>query len=93
MNNSKIGNIKAGKNGSVNSVYDKNINSAALSSIQILDEKSINEAIDITKTKTSAYNHALTPEEEMQAVTVDFFENNLNSMKTQFENRKRKMVP
>lgn len=89
VNNSKIGNIKAGKNGSVNSVYDKNINSAALSSIQILDEKSINEAIDITKTKTSAYNHALTPEEEMQAVTVDFFENNLNSMKTQFEKQEK----
>lgn len=88
-NNSKIGDIKIDKNDIVNSAKNKTT-SADISSVQTLDNNTQDEAINITKMKTSGYNHKLTPEEEMQAVTVDFFENNLNNMKAQFEEQEKK---
>jgi len=51
-----------------------------------LSPETIDQATDITQNKTSKYsNKELTPEQEMQALAIDFFSQNLENMKSQFE--------
>lgn len=57
-----------------------------VNSLENLDEVSEETAKDITNNKTSAYtNKELTPEEQIQALAIDFFTQNLENMKEQFE--------
>lgn len=54
--------------------------------IENIDEVSEETAKDITNNKTSAYSDKeLTPEEQVQALAIDFFTQNLENMKAQFE--------
>ncbi len=58
----------------------------ASSPYEILDAESVEQASNITNNKTSKYSDKkLTPEQEMQALTIDFFSQNLENMKSQFE--------
>ncbi len=100
INNSKITKLDGGKGSdSINlenaevfeTIEDKKDTTLekiqeSVSPYDVLDTNSIEEAKNITNEKTSAYSEKeLTPEEEMQALTIDFFSQNLENMKTQFE--------
>jgi len=59
---------------------------APFSPYEALSPDAIQQASDITQNKTSKYsNKELTPEQEMQALAIDFFSQNLENMKSQLE--------
>ena len=65
-------------------VYEKT--TTVSSPYDVIDPDSIEEAKEITNNKTSKYSDGeLTPEQEMRALTIDLFSQNLENMKSQFE--------
>ncbi len=81
IENSSVSKLNADKN---DTLYD---NIEETSSIyDSLDLDSIEAAKNITDDKISQYSdNKLTPEQEMQALTIDFFNQNLENMKSQFQ--------
>ena len=65
-------------------VYEKT--TTVSSPYDVIDPDSIEEAKEITNNKTSKYSDGeLTPEQEIHARTIDLFSQNLENMKSQFE--------
>lgn len=100
IDNSTVNNVDGGKgidsirskNSDItNSVADENdkVTNSAIKEenpIENLDEVSQETAKDITDNKISAYSDKeLTPEEQIQTLAIDFFTQNLENMKEQFE--------